>query len=279
MQPLRPPLARLGLGCARIGSFNNPQRLSEAQALIEAALAMGVSVLDTSNIYGQGDSEAVIGRAVRASTAPAFIVTKAGRGFSPKMRALRPLKPLLRPLLAARAAAKGGAPAPATSVVTQRREAELRMDWSPAALTNSLHGSLKRLGVERVDGFLLHSPPAAVAARGDVAETLAAACDAGKLAHFGVSCDDVACLEAALTMPGLSLLQLPWDVIAAVRGTPAAEAITARGIGVFAREVIRLQPGQTPEAAVRAALAEPLVSTVLVGTTKRRHLEALAALA
>ena len=147
---------------------------------------------------------------------------------------------------------------------------------TPAAFGPSLDASLRRLATDRVDGFLLHSPPAAVARDPALGAALAALQAAGKVRHFGVSCDDAACLTAALTMPGLTLLQLPWDVIVAIDAASAA-AIRERGILVLAREVIRLQPGLAPAAAVKAAAAHPLVASALVGTTSRAHLDALAA--
>jgi aryl-alcohol dehydrogenase-like predicted oxidoreductase len=267
-------ISRLGLGCARIGSFNNPQPLSESRALIAHALDRGISLIDTSNIYGQGDSETQIGLAVQGMRDKAFIVTKTGRGFSNKMRLLRPLKPLLRPLLAARKA-KSASTKPTTSTVTARREQEMRFDWSPTAFAPSLEASLRRLGTDRVDGFLLHSPHASDLGNPAIGEALGALKQAGKVIHFGVSCDDKACLDAALTMPGLSLLQLPWDMIVDL-DAPTQEFMKANGILVLAREVIRLQTGVSPAEAVQIAVRSPMVDCALVGTTSRLHLDALA---
>jgi aryl-alcohol dehydrogenase-like predicted oxidoreductase len=268
------PISRLGLGCARIGSFNNPQPLSESRALIAHALDRGISVIDTSNIYGQGDSETQIGLAVRGLRDKAFIVTKTGRGFSNKMRILRPLKPLLRPLLAARKA-KGADAKPVSSTVTARREQELRFDWSPASFAPSLEASLRRLHTDRVDGFLLHSPTASDLNNPAIGEALAALKRAGKLVHFGVSCDDRAGLDAALAMPGLSLLQLPWDVIGEL-DSGVQDFMKSNGIIVLAREVIRQQPNVSPAQAVQIAARAPTVDCALVGTTSRVHLDALA---
>ena len=106
-------ISRLGLGCSRIGSFNNPLSDRDALRLVQSALDMGVRVLDTANVYGQGDSERVIGRALKGRRDDAFVVTKCGMSFSPRMRLLLPLKPLLRPLLARRNEA-GGAVAGST---------------------------------------------------------------------------------------------------------------------------------------------------------------------
>ena len=273
-----PGLSTLGLGCARIGSFNNPQSLKDSRALIVRAMELGVTTIDTSNIYGQGDSEVQIGLALQGRRDGAFLVTKTGKGFSNKMKLLRPLKPILRPLLSARRKAGGAAPPTGhSSAVTARREGEMRQNWSPAAFAPSLEASLRRMRTDRVDGFLLHSPPASVASDPAIGAALSALQAAGKARHFGVSCDDAACLSAALAMPGLTLLQLPWDVVISMDNADAA-AIRDRGILVLAREVIRLQHGVSPVEAVRTAVAHPLVATALVGTTSRAHLEALAAI-
>ncbi len=257
-------LSPLGLGASRIGSFNNPSSLKDSQRLVEAALDMGVTVLDTSNIYGQGDSERTIGRAIRGRRDKAFVITKGGRLFSAKYRALSLLKPVLRPVL--NYLGKG------SSVATARRNDALAADWSAAALEKSLDHSLRRIGTDYVDGFLLHSPPPDIARDTDVAAMMARAKAQGKVRHFGVSCDDAATLAAALDMPGIGMVQLPWDVIA--DGGDLIETLRARGIIVIAREVISMQPGITPVDAVAAAVAHPAVDCALIGTTKVDHLRA-----
>jgi len=49
--------SRLRLDCSRIGSFNNPHSVTDSIALIRGALELGITLFDTANIYGQGDSE------------------------------------------------------------------------------------------------------------------------------------------------------------------------------------------------------------------------------
>jgi aryl-alcohol dehydrogenase-like predicted oxidoreductase len=255
------------LGCSRIGSFNNPQPLKESVALIQAALDLGITALDTANIYGQGDSERAIGRALRGRRDQAFVVTKTGKGFSQKMRMLRWLKPVLRPILARKVGA---------SAVTARRESAMREIWDPSAFAPSLDQSLRRLGMDHVDGFLLHSPPAAVLRDERVAAALLALKESGKTRHVGISCDDTESLEAAIGLPGITLLQLPIDVLHAAEGRPVAGEIRTKGIIVFAREIIALQSTLTPAEAVRASVLHPLVTSTLVGTTKLAHLRQLA---
>jgi aryl-alcohol dehydrogenase-like predicted oxidoreductase len=260
--------SRLGLGASRFGSFNNPAAPAESERLVHAALDLGVRVLDTASIYGQGDSERIIGRAIAGRRDDAFVVTKAGQTFAAKYRLLRPVKPLLRPLLAARKGRGGG------SIVTAQRDAAMDADWRADAIVASLNTSLKRLRTDRVEAFLLHSPPATVAADPALAAAMARVREAGKARLVGVSCDSLATLDAALAHPDYLVVQLPWDVIELLG--KRREAMAARGIMVLAREVVTQQPSLSPLDAVRRSLTEPAVACTLVRTGNVAHLRAMA---
>lgn len=260
----------LGLGCSRIGSLGNPAPMREIRALLDRALELGVNLFDTADIYGQGDSEREIGKLLAGRRDGAFVVTKVGKRFSGKMRLMRPFKPLLKPLLAQAKTAK--------SAVVGQRDANLATDFSPAHITWAADRSLRRLRFDFVDALLLHSPPARDITTA-VGEALTSLKKAGKVRHFGVSCDDLAALEAALEIPGVELLELPLDVIDAAGETGLSDEISRRSIGVLAREVMRLQPGVPAATALQQAAARPSVTSVIVGTSRQKHLEeAVAAL-
>jgi aryl-alcohol dehydrogenase-like predicted oxidoreductase len=259
-------ISRLGVGCSRIGSFNNPTPASETRAMLEEALAMGVCLFDTANIYGQGDSERALGALLKNRAADAFVVTKIGKRFSTKMRLARPFKPILKALLP-----RGG-----RDVVTAARATNMQADFTPASFAPAVERSLRRLRMEDVDGLLLHSPPQSVLEDPAVADALQALQDRALVRSWGVSVDTLPELEAAARMPGLSLLQIPYDVILAVQGRSLANLLRQRGVTVFAREVIRLQPDLPASEAVAAAAAQPLVDCVIVGISSRAHLRALA---
>lgn len=255
--------SRLGLGGSRFGSFGNPASPADSERLVRAALDLGVRVIDTASIYGQGDSERIIGRALTGRRDTAFVVTKAGLSFSAKYRLLRPAKPLLRRLLANR----GG-------TVTAQRGDAMASDWRPEAIAASLDASLRRLRTDRVEAFLLHSPPAPAIA--PLTATMVRARDSGKALRIGVSCDDLAALDAALAEPAYTVLELPWNVIATLGDR--AGTIAHRDIAVIAREVIAQQPMLAPSDAVARALAHPAIGCTVVGTGRLAHLQALAAL-
>ena len=70
----------LGLGCARLGSLTEPRWRRESLSLIAAAVNAGINLFDTADIYAQGESERILGEALRSIDA--CIVTKAGQIFS-----------------------------------------------------------------------------------------------------------------------------------------------------------------------------------------------------
>lgn len=258
-------LSRLGVGCSRIGSFNNPTPLAETRAMLEAALAAGVTVFDTASIYGQGDSERELGRLLKGRAERAFVVTKIGKRFSAKMRLARPFKPLIKALL----------PAGGRQAVTAAREGQMAEDFTPARFAAQVEGCLRRLRMETVDGLLLHSPPVSVIQDPAVAAALATLQDRGLVGRWGVSVDTLAELEAATSMPGVSLLQIPFDVIEAIASTPLEARLAQAPITIFAREVIRFQPTLTPPQAVSRAASQPLIDCTIVGASSRTHLSGL----
>jgi aryl-alcohol dehydrogenase-like predicted oxidoreductase len=259
-------ISKLGLGCSKVGSLGNPASPAELRALMRQAFDLGVNVFDTADIYGQGDSEREIGRALRGRRDEAFVITKFGKRFSTAMSLMRPMKPVIKPMLALRGAG---------AAVTSKREGVMRENFSPLWLRRALDASLARLGFDHVDAVLLHSPPIEVFADPQVAALFAELKASGKVTHFGASCDDWADLEAALAIPGLTVLQLPLDVIVRAAETGLAVTIAERRIAVFAREVIRLQPTLSPVEAVSSSASRPDIACVIAGTSRPAHLEEL----
>lgn len=262
--------SRLGLGCGRLGSFNNLASPAEQRATLDAAFDAGVTLFDTADVYGQGDSERIIGRTFRTRRDRVFVVTKLGKRFALRMRLLRPLKPILARLLRAR---RRG------SLVATRRGDNIGADFSPGRFAGALAASLRRLRFDRVDAVLLHSPSAAAIRADGVAEALQALVANGRARMFGVSVDDRAALEAALALPGLGMVQVPLDVAEAAGAPALLAAARARGVIVVLREVIRLQPGLAPPAAARAAIERPYADCVIVGASTPARIRDVAAAA
>ena len=258
---LAPRVSALGLGCSQIGSLGHGASVADWRRLLAHALDLGVTVFDTADIYGQGDSEREIGRLLAGRRDAGVVITKVGKGFSPVMGALRPFKPVLKPILRLAGAGAGAA-------VRARREGVMRSDFSPAHIAAALEASLRRLRSDHVDVLLLHGPAAAVYRDPAVVETLTGLARSGKARRVGASCEDLEDLRAALAMPGLGALQLSLDVL---------DAAEAAGLGPDIGEVVRAQPGVAPTRAVATAARRQAVSSVIVGTSRIDHLEALVA--
>ena len=263
-------VSALGLGCSQIGSLGHGASAADWRRLLAHALDLGVTVFDTADIYGQGDSEREIGRLLAGRRDAGVVVTKVGKGFSPVMGALRPFKPMLKPILRLAGAGAGAA-------VRARREGVMRSDFSPAHIVAALEASLRRLRFDHVDVLLLHGPAAAVYRDPAVVETLAGLARSGKARRVGASCEDLEDLRAALAMPGLGALQLSLELLDAAEAAGLAPAIGEGGRLVFLREVVRVQPGVAPTMAVATAARRTVVSSVIVGTSRIDHLDALAA--
>jgi aryl-alcohol dehydrogenase-like predicted oxidoreductase len=160
-------VTRVILGCGNFGGvgsapafFGQGESEQEAFALMDAAWELGVRAFDTADAYGGGRSETWIGRWCAA------------RGH--------------RPVLATKVF---------NSVVGDPSDRGL----APDRIRRQIDGSLARLGVERVDLYLIHAPDPDV----PLAETLGALDElvrAGKVGAIGASNVDAAYLEEALAI-------------------------------------------------------------------------------
>ena len=120
---------------------------------------------------------------------------------------------------------------------------------------------MKGGGVDTLDGFLLHSPPADVLANHDLWDALATLQRSDKVHAYGVSCDTMETLVAAVAIPGVTLLELPFDVLAEIQGGPLerrkrAAARGGRLLDALDELKIGLLEGTLPRAAVERLARE-----------------------
>lgn len=168
------PPSRLVLGCMGLGGGWDERpieaaHVDAAEAAVEAALAAGITLFDHADIYTRGKAEAVFGQVLAR-------------------------RPDLRGQV--RLQTKCG-------ITLARPGAVGRYDNSAAAIVDRVEGSLRRLGVERVDTLLVHRPDP-LARPEEVAEAFDRLHRAGKVGRLGVSnmsAAQMAHLQRALDAP------------------------------------------------------------------------------
>src|SRR6202021_2930068 len=142
---------RLGYGAMRItgpGIWGPPADKAASLSTLRRAVELGVNLIDTADSYGPGTSEELIAEAL--SPYPSGLVI----------------------------ATKGGWERPGPGQWTHNA--------SPKHLTEALEGSLKRLPLDRIDGYQLHAPDNAVSFEASV-EALAGLRKQGKIRHIALS--------------------------------------------------------------------------------------------
>lgn len=71
-------VSRMGLGCMGMSEFYGPGDEEESIRTIHRALDLGITFLDTADIYGLGRNEELVGRAIRERRGEVVLATKFG---------------------------------------------------------------------------------------------------------------------------------------------------------------------------------------------------------
>lgn len=177
-------VTRLGFGAWAIGGADwafgwGTQDDGASIAAIRRAVERGINWIDTAAAYGFGHSEEVVARALRdvpRSDRP-YVFTKCGLVPDPK--------------------------SPGTPIRV----------GDPATIRRELEASLKRLGVERIDLYQMHWPPADGTPIEDYWGTLVALKREGKVRAIGLSNHGLAALERAERIGHVDTLQPPLSAV------------------------------------------------------------------
>lgn len=186
----------IGFGALAIsGSFLGPADDAVSNWALHEAVDAGMNFIDTSNAYGQGHSEEVIGKFLKefAARDRILIGTKGGNLMQNGKR-----------------------------------------NFAPDYIRECFEGSLKRLGVDAIDLYLLHNPSVDNMRAEESFDLLDGFVSQGKLKHWGVSVNTLPECEWAVSCGRPSVMQMEYNIVAQGAAGVFAQARKA-GVGVISR--------------------------------------------
>jgi aryl-alcohol dehydrogenase-like predicted oxidoreductase len=225
-------VSEIGFGGSRIGGiFADKHSGKEALGVLGKTLDAGITFYDTADMYAQGESEALIGKAFRDRRNQVVLATKGGYCLPGQRKIMGRIKPIVRPILQSLGLKRTNLPSGIFGTLSQ--------NFSPSYLTKALEASLKRLQTDYIDLYQLHSPSTSFLQSdgfGEALQTLEKLKGQGKLRFYGVATEAPEDASFCLSAPGISSVQLSFgllDLLALDQGT--LEAAEARGLGVIVR--------------------------------------------
>ena len=144
-----PTVSAEGLGCMGMSEFYGTADQGEARKTIERALDLGVSFLDTADMYGPFTNEKLVGEAISDRRDEVVLATKFGN-------------------------------------VRGENGERLGVRGDPEYVRKCCEDSLRRLGVERIDLYYQHRVDPGVSIEETVG-AMAELVEQGKVAHLGLS--------------------------------------------------------------------------------------------
>ncbi len=247
-------------------------RFATAREVIDEAFDRGVTVFDTADSYGAGWGERWLGRALATKRDQVMILTKCGQPTSITAKLVRRLAPNRGPWEGSPTGAGGGR-------------------FSAPYIRSAVMGSLRRLGTDYIDVFMLHSPPTEVVTSGAWIEEMSELRDAGLIRYIGVSARTPEDAATAIRDFGVDCIELEVNACT-VSGARSTLALAAEsGAAVVARQVLGSglllntladQLAETGTMAPKRDIAAALIQTVLgvqevsvalVGMSSVEHIE------
>ncbi len=167
-------VSALGLGCMGMSEFYGKPDEQEAIATIHRALDLGVTLLDTADMYGQGDNEELVGKAIAARRDRVILATKFG--------------------------------------IVRGENADSRgFNGKPEYVHQACDASLQRLGIDTIDLYYLHRVDSEVPIE-DTVGAMAELAQQGKVRYLGLSEAAPQTIRRAHAVHPISALQTEYSL-------------------------------------------------------------------
>ncbi|MEV0791866.1 aldo/keto reductase [Kribbella sp. NPDC050459] len=188
-------VSRLGLGCMGMSYAYGTTDDTESAATLHRALDLGVTFLDTADIYGFGANEELIGRTIADRRDEVFLATKFGITGDPLTDAVR------------------------------------GVNGSPEYVRSAIDASLRRLGVDHIDLYYQHRMDPGVPVEETVG-AMAELVEAGKVRYLGLSEASAATIRRAHAVHPITAVQSEWSLFSRDIEELVLPACRELGIGI-----------------------------------------------
>ena len=188
-------VSEIGFGAWAIGSAWGEVSEEDALGAILASIDHGVNFIDTADVYGDGRSERLVSRALKARKERVYVATKAGR----------------------------------------RLEPHVPEGFNRQNLTAFVERSLRNLDTETIDLIQLHCPPTQVYYMPEVFAILDDLVQAGKLRYYGVSVEKVEEALKAIEYPNVQSVQIIFNIFRQRPAELFFQRAKERKVGILAR--------------------------------------------
>ena len=166
-------ISEVGLGCWQIGWCWGDVSETDSRDILKEAVNNGVNFFDTSDMYGDGRSEKLIGDMIKSTKEKIYVTTKLGR---------------------------------------RTRGTNYNKGFKEEHMEEFIDRSLKNLGIECIDLVQLHCPPLDIIANEETHKNMDDLIKKGKIANYGVSVHNISDAMEAIKFRNIKSIQIVFNI-------------------------------------------------------------------